>query len=76
MNIMRLLIGCMELDIGYEANRRLGTWKLPKIPTGLKAKPQFSFKKHLIFSMICWQRLYEIHLRSLVSLFYILCNVS
>jgi hypothetical protein len=43
MSIMRLLIGCMELDIGREANRVLGTWKLPKTPTGLKDKPQFFF---------------------------------
>jgi len=38
---MRLLIGCMELDIGLEANRLLGTWNLPKTPTGFKDKPQF-----------------------------------
>jgi len=49
MSIMRLIIGFMELDIGHVANRLLGTWKLPKIPTGLKAKTQFFFKKTFEF---------------------------
>jgi hypothetical protein len=39
----------MELDIRHEANRLLGSWKLPKTPTGLKDKPQFFFTKTFEF---------------------------